>query len=45
LAKALDPLSIKLYTGRDILKIINRESVSPIAESWTKIQEHLVNVT
>src|SRR6056300_1410901 len=29
IAKALDPLSIKLYTGRDILKIINRESVSP----------------
>jgi hypothetical protein len=45
LAKALVPLSIKLYEGRDILKLVNREPVSPIAESWTKIQEHLVNVT
>jgi hypothetical protein len=45
LAKALDPLAIKLYEGRDILKLVNREPVSPIAESWTEIQEHLVNVT
>ena len=45
LAKALVPLSIKLYEGRDILRIIEREPVSPIAESWTEIQEYLVNVT
>ena len=45
LAKALVPLSIKLYEGKEILKLVNREPVSPIAESWTEIQEHLVNVT
>ena len=45
LAKALVPLSIKLYEGREILKLVNREPCSPIAESWTEIQEHLVNVT
>jgi len=45
LAKALVPLSLKLYEGRDILKLVSREPVSPIAESWTEIQEHLVNVT
>jgi len=45
LAKALVPLSIKLYEGKEILKLVNREPVSPIAESWTTIQEHLVNVT
>jgi len=43
--KSLDPLCVKLYEGRDILKIINREPCSPIAESWTEIQEYLVNVT
>jgi Holliday junction resolvase len=45
LAKALDPLAIKLYEGRDILKLVNREPCTPVAESWTKVQEHLVNVT
>jgi len=45
LAKALVPSHPKLYEGRDILKLVNREPVSPIAESWTEIQEHLVNVT
>ena len=45
LAKSLGPCAIKLYEGRDILKLVNREPWSPIAESWTEIQEHLVNVT
>ena len=45
LAKPLGPCSPKLFAGRDILKLVNREPVSPIAESWTKIQEALVNVT
>jgi hypothetical protein len=45
LAKALDPLSIKLYEGRDILKLVNREPCTPVAESWTKVQEIFVNVT
>jgi Holliday junction resolvase len=45
LAKALDPLAIKLYEGRDILKLVSREPCTPVAESWTKVQEHLVNVT
>ena len=45
LAKALDPLAIKLYEGRDILKLVNREPCTPVAESWTKVQEFLVNVT
>ena len=45
LAKALDPLAIKLYEGRDILKLVNREPCTPVAESWTKVQEFFVNVT
>jgi len=45
LAKALDPLSIKLYEGKEILRITEREPVTPVAESWTKVQEYLVNVT
>jgi Holliday junction resolvase len=42
LAKALDPLAIKLYRGKDIL---NLDACSPIAESWSEVQEALVNVT
>ena len=45
LKKALGPLSIKLYRGSDILKLVNREPCTPIAESWSKIQETFVNVT
>ena len=45
LAKALDPLAIKLYEGRDILKLVGREPCTPVAESWTKVQKYLVNVT
>jgi hypothetical protein len=45
LAKALGPCSPKLYEGKDILRIVEREPVTPVAESWTKVQEFLVNVT
>ena len=45
LKKALGPLSIKLYGGYDIMKLYNHEPCSCIAEGWTKVQEHLVNVT
>lgn len=45
LKKALGPLSIKLYTGSDILKLVNREACTPVAESWAKVQEVFVNVT
>jgi hypothetical protein len=43
--KALGPLSIKLYEGSSIMKLHEREPCSCIAEGWTKVQEHLVNVT
>jgi hypothetical protein len=45
LKKALGPLSIKLYTGADILKLAGREACTPVAESWAKVQEVFVNVT
>jgi len=45
LKKALGPLSIKLYEGSQIMQLQNREPCSCIAEGWTKVQEHLVNVT
>jgi hypothetical protein len=45
LKKALGPLSIKLYEGSSIMKLHEREPCSFIAEGWTKVQEHLVNVT
>ena len=45
LKKALGPLSIKLYEGSKILELHKREPCSCIAEGWTKVQEHLVNVT
>lgn len=45
LAKTLGPCSPKLYAGKDILKIINRDPLTPVAESWTMVQEYLVNVT
>jgi hypothetical protein len=38
-------LSIKLYEGSKILELHKREPCSCIAEGWTKVQEHLVNVT
>jgi len=45
LKKALGPLAIKLYGGYDIMKLYNHEPCACIAEGWTKVQEHLVNVT
>jgi hypothetical protein len=45
LQKALGPLSIKLYEGSKILELHKREPCACIAEGWTKVQEHLVNVT
>ena len=45
LQKALGPCAIKLYEGSDILRLVNHEPCAPVAESWTRIQEHLVNVT
>jgi hypothetical protein len=45
LQKALGPLSIKLYEGSKIMHLANHEPCSCIAEGWTKVQEHLVNVT
>jgi len=45
LAKVLDPLAIKLYEGKDILRIVERDACSPVAETWPEVQEFLVNVT
>ena len=45
LQKTLGPLSIELFAGKDVLRLKNREPCAPVAESWTKIQEYLVNVT
>jgi hypothetical protein len=45
LKKSLGPCSIKLYEGLNILKLKDRVPCSPVAEGWTKVQEHLVNVT
>jgi hypothetical protein len=45
LQKALGPLSIKLYEGSQIMQLKTREPCACIAEGWTKVQEHLVNVT
>jgi len=45
LKKALGPCSVKLYEGSKILELHKREPCSCIAEGWTKVQEHLVNVT
>jgi Holliday junction resolvase len=45
LQKALGPLSIKLYEGSKILELHERVPCLHVAEGWTKVQEHLVNVT
>jgi hypothetical protein len=45
LKKSLGPCSIKLYEGFQIMQLVNREPCACIAEGWTKVQEHLVNVT
>jgi hypothetical protein len=43
--KALGPCSVKLYEGSKILELHERVPCTAIAEGWTKVQEHLVNVT
>ena len=45
LQKSLGPLAVKLYAGKDILRLVNREPVDAIAESWSEVQEAFVNVT
>ena len=45
LKKVLDPLAVKLYAGKDILRLVNREPVVAIADSWSTVQEAFVNVT
>jgi hypothetical protein len=46
-AKPLGPLAPKLYEGRQIqdLLTLGHVPVAAVAEGWTKVQEHLVNVT
>jgi hypothetical protein len=43
--KALGPCSVKLYEGSKILELHERKPCMHVAEGWTKVQEHLVNVT
>jgi hypothetical protein len=45
LKKALGPCTIKLYEGSKILELHEHVPCTAIAEGWTKVQEHLVNVT
>jgi len=45
LQKSLGPCSVKLYEGSKILELHERVPCTAIAEGWTKVQEHLVNVT
>ena len=45
LKKALGPCSVKLYEGSKILELHEHVPCTAIAEGWTKVQEHLVNVT
>ena len=45
LVKALGPCTVKLYEGSKIMELHNRVPCTAIAEGWTKVQEHLVNVT
>jgi len=44
LQKTLGPLSIKLYEGSKILDLVNHVPCAPVAESWTLVQEHLINI-
>ena len=43
LAKALDPLSYKLYPGASVLALANSEPVPEIANTWPDIQEKLIH--
>ena len=45
LKKSLGPCTVKLYEGSKILELHERKPCTHVAEGWTKVQEHLVNVT
>ncbi len=45
LKKSLGPCSVKLYEGSKILELHEHVPCMHVAEGWTKVQEHLVNVT
>ena len=45
LQKALGPCAIKLYEGSQIMELYEHVACTAVAVGWTKIQEHLVNVT
>jgi hypothetical protein len=45
LKKSLGPCTVKLYEGSKILELHKRVPCMHVAEGWTKVQEHLVNVT
>ena len=47
LLKPLGPCAVKLYEGRQIQELVSlgHEPVAAVAESWSAVQEHLVNVT
>ena len=45
LQKSLGPCTVKLYEGSKILELHERVPCMHVAEGWTKVQEHLVNVT
>jgi len=44
LQKSLGPCAVKLYEGKDILRLKNREPCAPVAETWPEIQEYLSRV-
>ena len=44
LKKSLGPWSVKLYEGSQIMQLVNHEPCTPIAESWSKVQEYLVKI-
>lgn len=43
LAKLLGPCSIKLYEGTQVLGLVGKkhEEITPVADSWTLVLEHL----
>ena len=43
LAKALDPLSYKLYPGSAVRALASNEHVQEIANTWPDIQEKLIH--
>ena len=45
LQKSLGPCTVKLYEGSKILELHERVPCMHVAEGWTLVQEHLVNVT